>query len=224
MNRRLLKEVEVLQRGDLSGMGIYIAFDESNIRYGHAMIIGPEGTPYEFCPLVFSFVTPADYPLSPPEFRILTSDGMTRFHPNLYVDGKVCLSILGTYSGPKWVSTMGIETVLKSIFSLLNDNPIVNEPGWERYTPADPVAKGYAEVVEYGLVRLTLAEARRLSSRQPSIWEPFRDVIEGPWRSSGAAARLREKVAARAAAGEKTYAGLPYGMRGTTGWAGLAAP
>ena len=219
MIRRLTKEVAALQRGDLSGLGIYTVFDEANIRQGRAMILGPEDSPYAFCPLVFTISVPEDYPLSPPAVKIDTSDGITRIHPNLYVHGKVCLSILGTYSGPNWVSTMNLETVLKSIFSLLNDNPIVNEPGWERYTLADPVAKGYADTVEFAMARMTLATWRAFQAGLPTLWEPFRDVIEGPWQA--ALARLRDSVRARADEGPKTYTGLPYMVNGSFDWSTL---
>ena len=40
------------------------------------------------------------YPFEPPKVLILTVDGRTRINPNLYANGKVCLSILGTWSGP----------------------------------------------------------------------------------------------------------------------------
>lgn len=208
-----------MQKGDLSGLGIYTVFDEANIRCGKAMILGPDDSPYAFCPLVFTISVPEDYPLSPPAIKIETSDGITRIHPNLYVHGKVCLSILGTYSGPKWVSTMNLETVLKSIFSLLNDNPIVNEPGWDRYTMADPVAKGYADAVEFAVARMTLVTWKDFQAGKPTLWEPFRDMIEGAWQPT--LERLRERVRVRAAAGPKTYAGLPYGVNGLFDWSSL---
>lgn len=220
MNRRLAKEVEALQRGDLSGMGIYTLVDESCIRNLRALMIGPEGTPYAHCPLLFTIRIPEDYPLSPPAVSIDTSDGVSRLHPNLYVGGKVCLSILGTYSGPKWTSTMSIETVLKSIFSLLNDNPITNEPGWERYTFADAPAKQYAEVVEFALVQHTLSQYGIFLAGEDAgaetLWGPFREVIRGPWQKSFA--ELTTMIEARALEGEKTYTSLPYGLGGTTRW------
>ena len=33
---------------------------------------------------------------------LTTGCGTVRFNPNLYADGKVCLSLLGTYDGPRW--------------------------------------------------------------------------------------------------------------------------
>lgn len=62
--------------------------------------------------------------------------GGLRLNPNLYECGKVCLSLLGTWSGKgceKWdpnKSTM--LQVLVSIQALvLNEKPYFNEPGYE---------------------------------------------------------------------------------------------
>lgn len=219
MIKRLTREVAELQKGSLQDMGIYTQFDETNLRHGKALMIGPAGTPYAFCPLLFKITVPEDYPLVPPRVVIETSDGETRFHPNLYVNGKVCLSILGTYSGPSWVSTMNIETVLKSIYSLLNENPITNEPGWERYTLEDPRAKAYAEYVQYALLRHTLVEFTKFRAAAPvgaeTLWTPFADVIQGTWVPKFLP-RISEFVGAQE--GLKTYRGLFYGMDGSANW------
>ena len=60
-----------------------------------------------------------------------TSNGLVRFNPNLYKNGKVCLSILGTWEGPAWLPSQSIASVLMSIQSLMNSNPYFNEPGHE---------------------------------------------------------------------------------------------
>ena len=54
-----------------------------------------------------------------------------RFNPNLYEEGKVCLSIIGTWSGPKWSSVQTLKSLLLSIQSLLDEYPIINEPSYE---------------------------------------------------------------------------------------------
>lgn len=60
-----------------------------------------------------------------------------RFNPNLYNDGKVCLSVLNTWHGrpeEKWnAQTSSFLQVLVSIQSLiLVPEPYFNEPGFER--------------------------------------------------------------------------------------------
>ena len=59
----------------------------------------------------------------------MTNDGLTRFNPNLYKCGKVCVSILNTWSGDKWSACQTINSVLLTLCSLLNDAPLLNEPG-----------------------------------------------------------------------------------------------
>lgn len=61
--------------------------------------------------------------------------GGLRLNPNLYACGKVCLSLLNTWSGQKnekWIPSMStMLQVLVSIQALiLNEKPYFNEPGW----------------------------------------------------------------------------------------------
>jgi ubiquitin-protein ligase len=203
---------------ELLSLDIHYWYNEADMRTGQGLLFGPEDTPYAFCPLIFSVKIPADYPFTSPEVLILSSDGQTRLHPNLYVGGKVCLSILGTYSGPKWASMMNIGTVFKSIFSLLTDNPITNEPGWESYTLADARAGGYAEWVEYSLLKYTVHQYRDYLHKTSTFWNKFSDVFDGDaWKEKWA--KIGSKIQRLASKGDKNYVGIPYGMSGKTDWA-----
>jgi ubiquitin-protein ligase len=217
LSKRVPKEVADACAPAMRGVRIYYWADEQDLRNGKALIIGPEGTPYAHCPLLFSIRLPDDYPFNPPAVKFLTSDGQTRFHPNLYVEGKVCLSILGTWSGPKWSAVMNISTVLSSIQSLLEANPIVNEPSWEKYTLENPRAKGYADLVRARLVAQSVRDLMRWKQgRTPPAWEEFQDVLDeiGDRLLDG----LQKIVEEHAALEEVTYTGLPYSMGGTTTW------
>ena len=82
----------------------------------------------------FEMVIGYNYPQKPPAVQLMTTgNGTVRFNPNLYDTGKVCLSLLGTWSGPGWdpkISTL--LQVLVSIQSLiLVPDPYFNEPGYE---------------------------------------------------------------------------------------------
>lgn len=70
------------------------------------LITGPEATPYENGCFEFDVYFPPDYPTSPMSVNLQTTGKHTvRFNPNLYNDGKVCLSILNTWHGrpeEKW--------------------------------------------------------------------------------------------------------------------------
>jgi baculoviral IAP repeat-containing protein 6 len=65
-----------------------------------ALIFGSEGTPYAHGAFIFDIYIPEEYPNKPPTVSIVSTKGKKiRFNPNLYADGLVCLSLLGTWSG-----------------------------------------------------------------------------------------------------------------------------
>lgn len=113
---------------------ILLRVDEDRYDFLRACIFGPEGTPYDSGAFIFDIYLPPGYPYVPPKFQLLTTgSGRVRFNPNLYSNGKVCLSLLGTWSGPSWTSASTILQVLVSIQSLiLVPDPYFNEPGFER--------------------------------------------------------------------------------------------
>jgi ubiquitin-protein ligase len=201
---------------EMTSLGIYYDIDEADAKKGTGLIFGPEGTPYANCPLFFSVEIPADYPFSSPIVLIITSDGQTRFHPNLYVGGKVCLSILGTYSGPSWVSTLNIGSVFKSILSLLDANPITNEPGWEKYEITHVKAASYSAWVEFNLVKHTLKEASQFEHGANPLWNKFADILEKVWPAHLAA--LKRKVRLKALEPPEMHTNIPYAMGGIINW------
>lgn len=98
--------------------------DEDNLFKWEALIQGPPDTFYDggcfHCTLTF----PKDYPLSPPVLRF----SKPLWHPNIYPDGKVCISILHPpgddrfgyeKSCERWSPVQSVEKVLLSIVSLL---------------------------------------------------------------------------------------------------------
>jgi ubiquitin-protein ligase len=115
--------------------GIYLWIDKQNIYQQYALIMGPSNTPYFGGYFFFNIKFPCDYPDKPPEIKMLTINNKIRFNPNLYNCGKVCLSILGTWSGPNWKPIMNLRLVLTSIRSLMGEYPIQNEPGYENVKP-----------------------------------------------------------------------------------------
>ena len=127
--KRIMKDMKEVK--DLEKMGIYVHWEEDNMYKAWAMIVGPEDTPYEKGFLFFEFDFPSRYPFEHPSGRILTTDGQTRLHPNLYTNGKICLSLLGTWAGPSWTSSQNFSSLLIAIQSILNEWPLWNEPGFE---------------------------------------------------------------------------------------------
>ena len=126
---RLAKDVKQLIKNPLNIDGIYYKHSDDNILQGYALIIGNEDTPYFYGNYIFSFIYPENYPFSPPTVTFLTNDGKMRFNPNFYVNGKVCLSVLNTWNGDGWTSCQTITSILLILKSVLNENPLLNEPG-----------------------------------------------------------------------------------------------
>lgn len=149
-SRRIMGDLRELLKDSLEG--VFIHFDESDINHMIVMIRGQEG-PYEFCQFLFHISFSDDYPMSPPIIKFCSSDGRTRLNPNLYIEGKVCLSILGTWSGDPWTSVMTIKTVILSIMALvMTREPLKNEPGLES-SPLDRI-ETYNQIVEYASLNI----------------------------------------------------------------------
>lgn len=110
---------------------IFLRMDEQHTDVLRALIIGPEGTPYENGIFLFDLLLGQHYPDMPPKVQFLTTGaGTVRFNPNLYANGTVCLSILGTWMGPGWKGgESSIMQVLVSIQALVMvADPYYNEP------------------------------------------------------------------------------------------------
>ena len=144
--KRLLRDVADIMKNNLASQGIYYIHDEENILKGYAMIFGPKDTPYENCVYFFDFNFPSNYPYSPPKLTYLTNNGTTRFNPNLYRNGKVCLSILNTWKGEQWTSCQTIRSILLTLVTVLNENPLINEPGIKI---TNPHVKKYNTIIKY---------------------------------------------------------------------------
>lgn len=91
-----VKQEWKLLRSSLPG-GVFVRGCESRMDLLRAVIVGATKTPYEDGLFAFDFFLPADYPSSPPQVYFWSYGD--RLNPNLYDNGKVCLSLLGTWSG-----------------------------------------------------------------------------------------------------------------------------
>jgi ubiquitin-protein ligase len=117
---------------------IWVRVSKTRFNLFSFIISGPKDTPYENGLFEFHGYFPHDFPNSIPEVIIhTTNNGKVRFNPNLYANGKVCLSLLGTWQGldsEKWnPKTSTFLQVMISIQSLiLVEQPYFNEPGWEK--------------------------------------------------------------------------------------------
>lgn len=107
---------------------------------------GPDDTPYENGVFTARMTFPTDYPLSPPDMQFVSD----MFHPNVYPDGRVCISILH----PPGADPMGYETVA------------------ERWSPVQSIEKVLLSVVSM------LAEPNIESGANVDAAKMYRDNIE----------------------------------------------
>tara|TARA_B100001093_G_C26569641_1_gene902375 strand:- start:106 stop:780 length:675 start_codon:yes stop_codon:yes gene_type:complete len=158
---------------ELEKNGIYIRFDEKDIMKARALIIGPSDTIYENAYLFFNIEFPNNYPFLPPNVRYISQNNV-RIHPNIYTNGKVCLSILGTWNGPSWTSIMDINTVLLTIQSLLDNNPLIHEPGCnnKKFKKKQLI---YKQIVNYNTYNSLIIDVVK---RDLGDFEIFREIID----------------------------------------------
>ncbi|XVF45557.1 hypothetical protein PTKIN_Ptkin02bG0215600 [Pterospermum kingtungense] len=115
--------------------GIYVRVYEDRMDLLRAVIVGAYGTPYQDGLFFFDFHLPPEYPDVPPSAYYYS--GGWRINPNLYEEGKVCLSLLNTWTGrgnEVWdPSSSSILQVLVSLQGLvLNAKPYFNEAGYDK--------------------------------------------------------------------------------------------
>ncbi|KAI3964638.1 hypothetical protein MKX01_020455 [Papaver californicum] len=114
---------------------IFVRVYEGRLDLLRAVIVGAAGTPYHDGLFFFDVYYPSEYPDTPPLVHYHAHN--LRLNPNLYNCGKVCLSLLNTWSGSrdeKWIpGKSSMLQVLLSIQALvLNTKPYFNEPAYAR--------------------------------------------------------------------------------------------
>ena len=171
--KRLVKDIRDLYKSPLTDQGIYYNHDMDDILKGYAMIIGPEGSVYENGYYFFTFNFPTDYPFSPPKLHFSINSGKTRYHPNLYRTGKVCLSIVNTWRGEGWTSCQSIRSILITLVSILDDKPLLHEPGIKE-THSD--FNTYNHIIRYKNIKCNIINNLKDDTNYPiqfSIFKPF---------------------------------------------------
>lgn len=142
---------------------ILVRQDENRMDFVRALITGTVDTPYSRGCFVFDIYFPSSYPVDPPLVKIITTgNGTVRFNPNLYADGKVCLSLLGTWHGgdasEKWdPKKSSLYQVLVSIQGMMfTPDPCFNEPGYEGIKgtdEGDALCKEYNATIKLHTIR-----------------------------------------------------------------------
>ncbi|KAJ2927209.1 hypothetical protein H1R20_g9885, partial [Candolleomyces eurysporus] len=124
---RLQREYRVLASSLPESIVIRAYEDRADLL--RSLIIGPENTPYEDAPFVIDWMLDSNFPQSPPIAHFLSwTNGNGRVNPNLYEEGKVCLSILGTWVGDQSESWSAARSSLLQAFVSIQGLVLVKEP------------------------------------------------------------------------------------------------
>ncbi|XP_070580497.1 (E3-independent) E2 ubiquitin-conjugating enzyme UBE2O-like [Ptychodera flava] len=156
--------------------GILVKGFEDRMDLFSAMISGPAKTPYEDGLFIFDVQLPTNYPNTPPLFYYIAyCPG--RLNPNLYNDGKVCVSLLGTWTGrgsQLWTNKSNLLQVLISIQGLiLNNEPYYNEAGYEKHRGSQQGLENSRMYNETAVLKLLQSMGRMLNNPP----EVFRDEV-----------------------------------------------
>jgi ubiquitin-conjugating enzyme E2 R len=123
--RALALEYKSLQEEPVEGFRVKLLNDDNMFEWSVG-IFGPPETLYQggYFKAIMKF--PQDYPYSPPTIRFITKV----WHPNVYENGDLCISILhppiddpqsGELPCERWNPTQNCRTILLSVISLLNE-------------------------------------------------------------------------------------------------------
>ncbi|XP_021469602.2 ubiquitin-conjugating enzyme E2 R1 isoform X1 [Oncorhynchus tshawytscha] len=178
--KALMLEMKSLQEEPVEGFKITLV-DEADLYNWEVAIFGPPNTHYEGGYFKARIKFPVDYPYSPPAFRFLTK----MWHPNIYENGDVCISILhppvddpqsGELPSERWNPTQNVrytpsQTILLSVISLLNE-PNTSSPAnvdasvmYRKWR--DSKDREYSEIIRKQVLA-TKAEAERDGVKVPT--------------------------------------------------------
>ena len=98
---------------------------KNNFYKWDAIVIGTPDTLFEGMIINATLEFPSDYPIKPPVFKFTTP----LFHPNVYQDGKVCISILHEGEdvfgyekiSERWSPSQSVNSIIISILSILGE-------------------------------------------------------------------------------------------------------
>jgi ubiquitin-conjugating enzyme E2 G1 len=120
---RQLKELQKNSDGFSVGL-----VDDADLYAWNVIVEGPPQTLYEGGYFQATLKFPPEFPSKPPEMKF-TTPGF--WHPNVYKDGKVCISILHEAKedqfnqqesiDEKWRPILSIEAVIVSVMSMLSE-------------------------------------------------------------------------------------------------------
>jgi len=160
---------------------IFVRVDKDNMDFLKVLIMGSAGTPYAHGAFEFDVHFDSNYPAGPPKVTLMTTgSGTVRFNPNLYSNGKVCLSLLGTWRGnstenwdPKISTFLQVLISIQSI--IMSDLVYFNEPSCEAEMgkpEGEARNEAYSNIVKFCNVKYAMIEQLKKPSKG------FEEVIQ----------------------------------------------
>lgn len=179
--RALALEYKSLQEEPVEGFRVKLVNDD--LFEWEVAIFGPPETLYQGGYFKAHMRFPQDYPYSPPSIRFLTKV----WHPNVYENGDLCISILhppvddpqsGEMPCERWNPTQNVRTILLSVISLLNE-PNTFSPAnvdasvmYRRWKNSDGKDKEYKNIIRKQ-VAASKAEAEKDGVVVPMTLEDY---------------------------------------------------
>lgn len=165
--RRIQADLKEYHLAPIEGTSIY--YDDECITRIYVAISGPKDSVYEHGVFFFKFDFPETYPNEPPAGKFLNwQNSNDRIHPNLYKCGKMCFSFLGTWSGPSWTSAMGLSTIILNLQTVLDENPLRNEPGYDKGIVTNEHVI-YQKIVQFITMRDFIMKTMKLSKNESVV-------------------------------------------------------
>ena len=124
-------------------MNIICSPDANDMMKWEAVILGPEDTDWQGGIFKLMITFGNDYPTAPPKVRFLTK----MFHPNIYLNGEICLDILQN----NWTPTYTAVEAPKGEFGVYlvadgTNQPYrckIRAPGYAHLQALDYMCKGH---------------------------------------------------------------------------------
>ncbi|KAK8801159.1 hypothetical protein WA158_001929 [Blastocystis sp. Blastoise] len=130
----LKRQLLDLQRNPPQGISVGLK-DDNNLFEWSVLVDGPAESPYEGGLFKAELIFPSDFPNHPPDMKFISE----MWHPNIFDNGKVCISILHQpgidefnpeeSAEERWRPILSVEAILVSVQNMLgapNDSSPAN--------------------------------------------------------------------------------------------------
>lgn len=119
--RRLLKEYRAVSTNSLPGVELLPESDTKK----YFFVIEVDNTNYASQKFLLQVTIDDGYPVEPPAVVFLAKPAyVIPLHPHVYLNGHICLNILGK----EWTPACGIESTVLSVQSMLSTNCVMERP------------------------------------------------------------------------------------------------